>query len=81
MTDGFVLASFPGSPGYGQGEPGKFYHMHDVKGRREENTTLLCMGTHGIPPTYFELVIEVITCVATMAQKSLTTAVVNSKVD
>ena len=33
------LASFPGSPGQGRGEPGTFYHVRDVKGRHEVDTT------------------------------------------
>ena len=34
-----MLALFPGSPGLGQGEPGTFYHVRDVKGRRDIDTT------------------------------------------
>ena len=34
------LASFPGSPRYKEGgEPGTFYHVRDVRGRREVDTT------------------------------------------
>jgi len=29
-TSKFCLASFPGPPSYGGGEPGTFYHMHHV---------------------------------------------------
>ena len=40
QRSGKDLASFPGSPLYKQGgEAGTFYHVHDVKGRREVDTT------------------------------------------
>ena len=36
----YLRASFPGSPCYKEGgEPGPFYHMCEVKGRREVDTT------------------------------------------
>ena len=69
-----LLASFPGSPMQlrrGR-EPGTFYHGRDVQGRHEIDTTLLCMGTYGIPPTSFELAIDI---------NGTKTAAINCKVD
>ena len=61
------------------GEPGTFYHVHDVKGRREVDRHNL-FGV-GIYLCSLELVIEASTCAATMAQKLLATAPINRKVD
>ena len=51
-----VLALFRGSPRYKEGgEPGTFYHVHDIKGRREVGPSLrhryIDDCTHGILPT------------------------------
>lgn len=59
-------------------EPGKFYHMHDIKGRhRGRNNLIECGYTQKAHPWLRQVHV----CIVMIAQKLLTTAAVNCKVD